>query len=100
MGKFEKKQLYIPSSYEYKTFNTFQTGNLKFNVSENYPFNFDTTIPAISASFVFDYEKAGIFPQLIDKNNIRKGFVSKKMTLQEQKQVKKITEEIKKQYKE
>ncbi|MBW8524444.1 hypothetical protein K0U91_09515 [Chryseobacterium chendengshani] len=99
MGKFEEKQWYKPSIYEYKKFHSFEVGNLNFNVSEKYPFNFDTPVPAISASFVFDYQKAGIFPQLIDKNNMRKGFVSKKMTLQEQKQVKKITEEIKKQYK-
>lgn len=99
MGKFELKQLYKPSSYNYRKYNSFETGNLKFNVSEKYPFNFDTPVPAISESFVFDYQKAGIFPQLINKNDIRKGFISKKMNPHEQKQVKIITKEIKNSYK-
>lgn len=99
MGKFEWKQLYKPANYEYKKYHSFEARNLKFNVSEKYPFNFDTPIPAISESYVFDYQKAGVFPQLIDKNNIRKGFISKKMTSEEQKQVKKITEKIKNSYK-
>lgn len=100
MGKFEWKQLYKPSAYEYKKHQSFNAGNLKFNVSEKYPFNFDTPVPAISESYIFDYQKAGVFPQLIDKNDIRKGFISKKMNLEEQKQVKKITEKIKSSYKE
>jgi hypothetical protein len=36
---------------------------------------------------------------LIDKKNIRKGFISKKMTPKEQKEVKKITEKIENAYK-
>ena len=99
MGKFQWKQLYKPSYYENKKYDSFETGNLRFNVTKKYPFNHDTPIPAISQSFVFDYQKAGIFPQLIDKNDIRKGFISKKMNLEEQKQVKKITEKIKNSYK-
>ncbi|WP_228446816.1 hypothetical protein [Chryseobacterium sp. 3008163] len=99
MGKFEWKQLYKPSTYENKKYHSFEAGNLKFNVSEKYPFNFDTPIPAISESYVFDYQKAGVFPQLIDKNNIQKGFISKKMNHEEEKQVKKLTEKIKNSYK-
>lgn len=99
MGQFELKQLYKPSIYQYKRYNSFETGNLKFNVSEKYPFNFDTPIPAISESFVFDYQKAGVFPQMIDKNNPQKGFVSKKMNSTEQKQIKNVTEKIKNSYK-
>lgn len=98
MGKFEWKQLYKPSTYEYKKHQSFEAGNLKFNISEKYPFNFDTPVPAISESYVFDYQKAVVFPQLIDRNDIRKGFISKKMTPEEQKQVKKITEKIKNSY--
>ncbi|MDF2931272.1 MAG: hypothetical protein K0R36_603 [Chryseobacterium sp.] len=99
MGKFKSEQLYKPSVYKYKKYHSFEIGNLKFNVSEKYPFNFDTPIPAISESFIFDYQKAGIFPQLIDKNNIRKGFISKEMTESEQKQVEKITDKITNSYK-
>ncbi|CAD7810181.1 hypothetical protein CHRY9390_02135 [Chryseobacterium aquaeductus] len=99
MGKFEWKQLYKPSTYEYKKFHSFKTGNLKFNVSKKYPFNFDTPIPAISESFIFDYQQSGIFPQLIDEKDISKGFFSKKMTLKEEKEIKKITEKIRNSYK-
>jgi len=99
MRGFKPEQLYKPSTYEYKKYHSFKTGNLKFHVSEKYPFNFDTPIPAISQSYVFDYQKAGIFSQLIDKNNIRKGFISKKMTLKERNEIKKITEKIKNSYK-
>lgn len=80
---FEKKQFYRPSTYEYHQYNTYEVGNLKFNVSKNYPFNFDTPLPAISTSFIFDDGKAGIFPQLSDKNDIRKGFIWKKMISKE-----------------
>ncbi len=47
-GRFKKEQLYRPSTYEYRKFKSFNIGNLKFNVSENYPYNFDTPLPAIS----------------------------------------------------
>lgn len=99
MSEFKAEQFYKPATYEYKKYQSFETGNLKFNVSKKYPFNFDTPIPAISESSVFDYQKAGIFPQLIDKNDIKKGFISKKMIPEEQKEVKKITEKIESAYK-
>jgi len=99
MGGFKFEQLYKPSTYEYKKYHTFKVGNLRFNVSQKYPFNFDTPTPAISESFVFDYQKAGIFPQLIDENNIKKGFISKKMTENEKKQLKKATDKITNSYK-
>ncbi|MCY0968740.1 LIC_10190 family membrane protein [Chryseobacterium wangxinyae] len=99
MGKFEFKQLYKPSSYTYKTYHSYEVGNLKFNVSKKYPFNFDTPVPAISESFVFDYQKAGVFPQMIDKKDLKKGFFTKKMSVKEQNKVKKITENITNSYK-
>ncbi len=99
MGRFKSKQWYKPSVYEYKKYDSYTVGHLKFNVSKEYPFNFDTPVPAISESFVFDYQKAGIFPQLIDKNNIKKGFISKKIDQKEQQQLEKITQKIKNSYK-
>ncbi|WP_370899661.1 LIC_10190 family membrane protein [Chryseobacterium gossypii] len=96
MGKFEKKQLYIPSTYEYHQFDTFTVGNLKFNVSKNYPYNFDTALPAISLGYVFDDIEAGIFPQYADQENIREGFIWKKMSPQEKKQAQKVIHIIEK----
>lgn len=86
MVGFKKKQLYQPSVYEYQKFDRFKVGNLKFNVSKNYPYNFETPLPAISASFIFDDTKAGIFPQPINKNDISKGFIWKTMTYKEKKE--------------
>jgi hypothetical protein len=94
MGKFEKKQLYEPSIYEYTVFDSFKVGNLKFNVSKNYPYNFGTPIPAISHSYIIDDKKAIIFPQLIDKNNIRKGFIWKNMNIQEKRDVESVVKTI------
>ncbi len=67
MAGFKKEQLYQPSVYEYHQYSQFNIGDLKFNVSKNYPYNFETPLPAISESFIFDDIKAGIFPNLLIK---------------------------------
>ncbi len=95
MSGFEKEQLYKPSNYEYHRSKTLKIGNLKFNISQNYPYNFDTPLPAISTSYILDDFKAGAFPQLIDKNDIRKGFISKKLTEDEKKEMKDVINNIK-----
>ncbi|WP_267401981.1 MULTISPECIES: hypothetical protein [unclassified Chryseobacterium] len=99
MAKFNKEQLYKPSTYEYNQYNSFNVGNLKFNISNNYPYNFDTKLPAISTSFIFDDVKANIFPQLIDENNIQKGFIWKNLTPKEKKEAEKVINNIKNNYK-
>jgi len=95
MTGFEKKQLYKPSAYEYRQFNTFKIGNFKFNVSHNYPYSFDTPVPAVTPFYIFDDVKAGIFPQLSDKNDLKKGFIWKKMTSEEKKEAQKVINNIK-----
>lgn len=86
MTGFKQKQLYQPSVYQYNKFDHFKVGNLPFNISKNYPYNFDTPLPAISQSFIYDDINAGIFPQLIDKNDINKGFIWKRMTSEEKRE--------------
>ncbi|MGN7864757.1 LIC_10190 family membrane protein [Chryseobacterium sp. 22458] len=95
MGGLKKEQLYRPSTYEYRKFKSFNIGNLKFNVSENYPYNFDTPLPAISAGYIFDDMDAGIFPQLIDKNDPGKGFIWQKMASEHKKEGEKVIHIIK-----
>lgn len=95
MAGFEKVQLYQPSTYKYNQFQTFKLGNLKFNISKNYPYNFDTPLPAISPGYIFDDNRAGIFPQLKDKNDVRKGFIWKKLSPEEKKELEKIINNIK-----
>lgn len=94
MTGFKQKQLYQPSVYQYKKFDHFKVGDLQFNVSKNYPYNFDTPLPAISRSFIYDDINAGIFPQLIDKNNIRKGFIWKRMTSDEKREAESVINAI------
>ncbi|MFL9834457.1 LIC_10190 family membrane protein [Chryseobacterium terrae] len=95
---FEKKQLLKPSHYDYNEYNSFKVGNLIFNVSRRYNFSFNTPIPAISESYIFDYQKEKTFPQLIDKNNLKKGFIWKKLNAREKKELDKTIELIKKSY--
>ncbi|PIF47360.1 hypothetical protein CLU96_4412 [Chryseobacterium sp. 52] len=95
MAGFKKEQLYTPSVYHYNTFETFRIGNLKFNVSKNYPFNFDTPIPSISEGYIPDDIKAGIFPQYIDEKNIKKGFIWKQLTPQEKREAENVINNIK-----
>ncbi|ASW75965.1 membrane protein [Chryseobacterium piperi] len=90
MGKFEKEQLYKPSVYEPTSFSTFKIGNLEFNVSKNYPYNFETPLPAISPGYLIDDIKTDIVPQLIHKNTIQKGFFWKTMIPAERKQAEHI----------
>jgi len=99
MGKFEVKQLYKPSAYDYNKFNSYHIGNLNFNLSRKYPYNFDTPLPAISESYIFDDVKAGIFPQLINEKNIKKGFIWKKLNQKEKKQAENIINSINNSYK-
>lgn len=94
MRGFEKEQIYKPATYEYQHFNTFKVGNFKFNVSHHYPYSFDTPLPAITQSYLFDDVKAGIFPQLSDKNDVKKGFIWKKMTSEEKREAQKIINTI------
>ncbi|MGL6127892.1 LIC_10190 family membrane protein [Chryseobacterium artocarpi] len=94
MTGFKQKQLYQPSVYQYSKFDHLKVGNLPFNVSKNYPYNFDTPLPAISQSFIYDDINAGIFPQLIDKNDINKGFIWKRMTSAEKREAETVINTI------
>ncbi|WP_312901700.1 LIC_10190 family membrane protein [Chryseobacterium taichungense] len=98
MGRMQKEQIYIPSQYSNQEFNNYKVGNLSFHVSKRYPYNFDTKLPAISESYIFDDVKAGIFPQLADKKNIRKGFTWKTLDAKERSQAEKVINSIKNTY--
>ncbi|WP_259109808.1 LIC_10190 family membrane protein [Chryseobacterium sp. JUb7] len=98
MGTFKTDQLYQPSVYEPTDYDTFRVGNLKFNVSRKYPYNYKTPVPAISSSFIFDDEKAGIFPQLINEHNIKEGFIWKNLNSKEKKEAQSIINSINNSY--
>ncbi|MBU4538677.1 MAG: hypothetical protein L6264_08415 [Weeksellaceae bacterium] len=91
MTGFSKNQFYKPSYFELKKYKTHQIGNLKFNVVEQYPFSFDTPLPAISPQFIQEDLDAGIFPQLKGKT-LRDGFIWRKVSEEEKIKIKKILE--------
>lgn len=99
MGKFEVEQLCRPSTYHYNKYTPYQLGNLKFNVSKKYPYNFDTELPAISESYIFEDVKAGIFPQMTDPHDMGKGFIWKKLDPEEKKTAQQIISSINRSYK-
>jgi len=103
LGNFMKEpkmeQIYKPSVYKTIDYTSYKIGNLHFNVSKKYPLNYNTPLPAISEGYVFEYIKAGIFPQLIDKTNIKSGFIWKKLNSKEKKEAESIINSINNSYK-
>lgn len=94
MSGFNAKQFLEPSHFELNKFNSYQIGNLKFNIVKDYPFNFDTPVPAISPSFLPRYERLGIFPQLIKDHDIKSGFIWKSLNTTDRNKLKNIITEL------
>lgn len=89
MTGFSENQFFKPASFELENYKTYQIGNLKFNVVQQYPFSFDTPLPSISPYFLQKYLEAGIFPQLQGKA-LKEGFIWRKMSEEEKIQLQKI----------
>lgn len=89
MAGFQARQLYKPSTYGWNHYKNSQIGNLKFNIVKDYPFSFQTPIPAISPSFIQEDLDAGIFPQL-QGEDFKEGFIWKKLSAEEKAKVQEI----------
>lgn len=89
MTGFSENQFFKPASFELENYKTYQIGNLKFNLVQQYPFSFDTPLPSISPYFLQKYLEAGIFPQLQGKA-LKEGFIWRKMSEEEKIQLQKI----------
>lgn len=94
LSGFAKNQLQKPAYFELQKYKTHQIGNLKFNVVDDYPFSFDTPLPAISPSFLKEDLEAGIFPQLQGKT-LKDGFIWRKISAEETEQLKIILKDFK-----
>ena len=92
MTGFKFDQLYKPSTFKLEKFKTYQVGNLRFNVVQNYPFSFDTPLPAISPQFIQEDLDAGIFPQLKGKT-LKEGFIWRNISEEEKIQIQNILDE-------
>ncbi len=68
VGQFKVTQLLKPSVYEWNKFDTYQLGNLSFNVIRGYPYSFDTAPPSITPDFLRENYEAGVFPQREEKD--------------------------------
>jgi len=95
MSGFYMKQVLLPSHFELNNYQHYKIGNLSFNISNNYPFNFDTPIPAISQASLLRYQKLGIFPQLIEENNLKSGFIWKSIRGKDRENLNKIILQLK-----
>lgn len=89
MMGFRTSQFLKPSYFELKKYKTYEIGNLKFNVVDDYPFTFDTPIPAISPAYIQQYLDAGIIPQKIGKE-LKDGFIWRKASKAELQQMEQI----------
>ncbi len=90
---FNKDQFVKPSYFELNQYKTYQIGNLKFNVVDDYIFSFDTPIPAISPQFIQEDLDAGIFPQL-KGNTLKEGFVCRPISTKEKEKLKIILKDF------
>ena len=93
MTGFNKDQFVKPSYFELNQYKTYQIGNLKFNVVDDYIFSFDTPIPAISPQFIQEDLDAGIFPQL-KGNTLKEGFVCRPISTKEKEKLKIILKDF------
>ncbi len=95
MTGFNIEQLLKPSNFELHRYKNYQIGNIKFNVVVDYPYTFDTPTPAITPSYLKRYENLGIFPQLIKCNDIKSGFIWRKLSENDRKKLNDIITELK-----
>ncbi len=86
MSGFNKNQFWKPSYFELNRFESYHIGNLRFNLVKDYPFCFDTPLPALSPDQLEEYLKLNIFPQQIG-NTLQSGFVWKHLNHQEKRQL-------------
>jgi hypothetical protein len=91
MNGFSKKTLLIPGSYVIKKFEKERIGNLDFYISFN-TYNYDTPPPAFRHKELVLYNDLGVFPQLKDPVDIRKGFYMKTLDPEEKEKLRKIIE--------
>ena len=78
MKGYTSKALLIPERNDKIEYTTGSFGNLNFNISPHY-YVYDIPPPAFTQKQLRLYYKLGIFPQMKDPKNIRKGYYMKKL---------------------
>ncbi|MDR3273367.1 MAG: hypothetical protein LBT29_07805 [Flavobacteriaceae bacterium] len=88
------KSVIFPQNYELKKFQTKKIGNLNFNISTQYRFNFDTPPPAVTLYNLKFYQSLGVFPQRRDSADVHQGFYTKNLSPEEKKQLDILVEKL------
>ena len=88
---FTKKSILIPECYSIKRYAKENLGNLDLYISY-YFFDYDTPPPAFKFKELKLYHELGIFPQMKDPANIRKGYYMKMLTPEEKEKLGKMIE--------
>jgi len=89
MSGFHMSQLIKPTEYKSEESKSFQLGNLKFYTTKG--LIYETAFPAMSLYWLKTYQYYDVFPQKSDN-----GFIQKKLSKQEQKQLAEIIEDLEK----
>ncbi|MDR1876565.1 MAG: hypothetical protein LBQ84_02975 [Flavobacteriaceae bacterium] len=95
MKGFTKNALLRPENYVLEKYKTGKLGNLNFNISTDYPFNFDTPAPAFEPEKLKLYYRLNIFPQMKEPSHIHKGFYMKSLSPKEREKLRNIIEQLK-----
>ena len=82
MKGFSKETLLFPGKYNEKKYSKDKIGNLEFYISA-YVFTYDTPPPAFIYYRLNQLYNLGVFPQMKDPNNIRKGYYMKMLEPEE-----------------
>jgi len=82
MKGFKEKSLLLPENYTINKYAVENIGNINFYIS-SFIYNYDTPPPAFSEDKLREYYQFGIFPQMEDVANIRKGYYMKMLTPEE-----------------
>lgn len=91
---FTAPSLLRPETDHLKQYCTATLGNLTFHVSTACIFNFDTPQPAFTMSNLQQYARWGIFPQMKDPSNIRKGLYIKTLSDKEKEELENIIKKL------
>ena len=92
---FSARSILVPETDYLNQYKTATIGNFSFNVSTAYIFNVDTPQPAFTIDALRQFFHWGIFPQMKDPNNIRKGFYIKTLSEEEKDKLKSIIKDVK-----
>ena len=89
LTKYRAKQLLIPTNYNLKT-EKVKLFNLKSNYILNYPFSYNVDPIALNSTLLGRYWMQNFHPELIDSNDINKGFIMRQNSISDKESIENI----------